>query len=363
MAGFVFLALLGLTMWSRRTSLEQRPVRYFFIPSQERGRQQLAVVHSALGTPQDLPNLRGEELGDEVMDLPQSDSEHDDGDMYVPAEMMNSYTFKQKPVSISLATGNSRSNPMLADPSDPSMYDSKLAKLGVNVGAAPAQGSFATHGDAFVSADNLEDSYSVGPSPNREIHGNTIGGDWFGHVGEPLLTRAQIQAQSAVPKTAKFTSLAGQPPICQCSASTDAAATRCSCQRDASRLSGSKTISLDLQCCDCGGKRHIVSPAPVCSDCYGCGQQAYHAYYNPYGIVQDDTDEDSSTASTILEQKIVKPVHYFSRNEDPGKLTDRMMVLNDVLRGAKNFKPPTSAPVYESKIVKRVKVDPIVQLS
>eukprot|EP00960_Hanusia_phi_P031936 749565-Hanusia_phi.AAC.3 len=298
-AGFALLAVLGLSMLSRRTSLEQRDVQYFLIPSQGHHSQQLAVVHSALGTAQEFPNLRGEQLGDEVVDLPRSDAEHDDGDMYVPAEMMNSYTFKQKPGSISLASSRSFSNSMLADPSDASMYDSKLAKLGVNVGASPSQGSFATHGDAFISADNLEDSYGVGPSPNREIHGNTIGGDWFGHVGDPLLTKAQIQAQSAVPKSAKFTSLAAQPKICQCSKSVDSKQTRCSCEEDTSRRFRTKTISLDLECCECGGSRTIVSPAPVCSDCYECGQQAYHAYYNPYGIVQEDGDEDSSTGANL----------------------------------------------------------------
>ena len=32
-------------------------------------------------------------------------------------------------------------------------------------------------------ADGLEESYSVGPSPQRAMRRNTIGGDWFGHVG------------------------------------------------------------------------------------------------------------------------------------------------------------------------------------
>ena len=74
--------------------------------------------------------------------------------------------------------------PSVSDPSDPGMYETKLEKLGVNVGSKPSQGGWATSGDAFVKADGLEDPYAVGPSPLREHNGNTIGGDWFGHVGD-----------------------------------------------------------------------------------------------------------------------------------------------------------------------------------
>ena len=60
--------------------------------------------HAALGTPQAFEARRGGGLGDEVMDLPTDglnpvaqgeahDVLHDDGDMHVPADLLDSYTF------------------------------------------------------------------------------------------------------------------------------------------------------------------------------------------------------------------------------------------------------------------------------
>ena len=87
-------------------------------------------------------------------------------------------------------------SPAAGDPSDDALYETKLEKLGVNVGGKPSQGGFATDGDDFVRAHPLEQSYALGPSPQREHSGNTLGGDWFGHLGDMPWTKAQIQAQA-----------------------------------------------------------------------------------------------------------------------------------------------------------------------
>ena len=87
-------------------------------------------------------------------------------------------------------------SPAAGDPSDDALYETKLEKLGVNIGGKPSQGGFATDGDDFVRAHPLEQSYALGPSPQRERSGNTLGGDWFGHLGDMPWTKAQIQAQA-----------------------------------------------------------------------------------------------------------------------------------------------------------------------
>lgn len=71
----------------------------------------------------------------------------------------------------------------------------RLCELGVNVGDTETS----TRGDASIVSDELEDSYNLGISPARETAGNTIGGDFFGHVGDAPITRAEVQAERARP--------------------------------------------------------------------------------------------------------------------------------------------------------------------
>ena len=39
----------------------------------------------------------------------------------------------------------------------------------------------------------MEASYNPGVSPVRELQPNTIGGDFFGHIGAAPVTREQVQ--------------------------------------------------------------------------------------------------------------------------------------------------------------------------
>lgn len=69
----------------------------------------------------------------------------------------------------------------------------RLCELGVNVGD-----SALNQGDIAIPAQGLEQSYTAMPSPNRETTFNTVGGDWFGHLGHPAVTREEVQAGKAV---------------------------------------------------------------------------------------------------------------------------------------------------------------------
>ena len=253
------------------------------------------AAHAALGEPHTFEARRGGDLGDEVTDfaydglnpLTQAamadgigSPQHDDGDMLVPADLVeqNGFTFfkqhgptattqlrlqdlpgyndfsamekaasakdKHKPPALEAlvvgALGLNARTPKhslewkmaqwekahqrtkatqrqmmkiqtlqdkmssgeteAVDPSDDSAYATKLERLGVNVGSKPSEGGLSTHGDDFMPADGLEDPYSIGPTPRRESHGNTLGGDFFGHVGDMPLTKQQIQAQVRMPR-------------------------------------------------------------------------------------------------------------------------------------------------------------------
>ena len=50
--------------------------------------------------------------------------------------------------------------------------------------------------DVAMAADKMEASYNTGVSPVRELQPNTIGGDFFGHIGEAPITREQVQELS-----------------------------------------------------------------------------------------------------------------------------------------------------------------------
>ena len=78
-------------------------------------------------------------------------------------------------------------SPAAGDPSDDALYVTKLEKL--NIGGKPSEGGFATDGDPAHT-------YALGPSPQRERSGNTLGGDWFGHLEDMPWNKAQIQAQA-----------------------------------------------------------------------------------------------------------------------------------------------------------------------
>ena len=229
------------------------------------------VEHAALGQPQTHAVKKGGELGDEVVDFPIANRLHDDGDMHVSADQIESYTFKQRKPHTSQLRAVIAGPPAVADPADDNMYATKLEKLGVNVGSKPSQGGFSTHGDVFVKADGLEESYGVGPSPQREHNGNTIGGDFFGHVGDMPWTKEQIQAQARREHTQALAVLpGGKGPAskgwCQC-----AAGRACECFGGSSRKA--KTMSLNMACCKCGGAlssaKHpsYVAPAHACSLC------------------------------------------------------------------------------------------------
>jgi hypothetical protein len=59
----------------------------------------------------------------------------------------------------------------------------KLEMLGVTERGQQAVGDqLLDAGQRVHGADGLEESYSVGPCPQREMRRTTIGGDWFGHV-------------------------------------------------------------------------------------------------------------------------------------------------------------------------------------
>ena len=252
------------------------------------------AAHAALGEPHTFEARRGGDLGDEVTDfaydglnpLTQAamadgigSPQHDDGDMLVPADLVerNGFTYfkqhgpiattklrlqdlpgyndfsamekaasakgKPKPPALealvagalglnartpkhslkwkmaqwekaqkakatqrqmmkiqTLQDKTSSGETEVVDPSDDSAYDTKLERLGVNVGSKPSEGGLSTHGDDFMPADGLEDPYSMGSTPRRESHGNTLGGDFFGHVGDMPFTKQQIQAQVRMPR-------------------------------------------------------------------------------------------------------------------------------------------------------------------
>mmetsp|Transcript_46495 Transcript_46495/g.123423 ORF Transcript_46495/g.123423 Transcript_46495/m.123423 type:complete len:108 (+) Transcript_46495:498-821(+) len=66
----------------------------------------------------------------------------------------------------------------------------RLCELGVNVGDVV----FGASGDAYADPQGLEEPYNlVGISPERETAGNTIGGDWFGHVSDAPVTRKEVE--------------------------------------------------------------------------------------------------------------------------------------------------------------------------
>jgi len=71
----------------------------------------------------------------------------------------------------------------------------RLCDQGVYVGDK----DWAQHGDVMVDAAPLEDSYRWnGVAPNRELSSNTIGGDWFGHIGGSApITREEVQRAKA----------------------------------------------------------------------------------------------------------------------------------------------------------------------
>ena len=265
-----------------------------------------AVKHTALGQPQTHEVKKGGDMGDEVIDFPIANRLHDYGDMHVPADIVseNSYTFKQRHPHTSQLRGVGKAHarahanragakqalravtigaPAVSDPSDDSMYLTKLEKLGVNVGSKPSEGGFSTHGDVFVSANGLEESYSLGPSPQREHNANTIGGDFFGHVGDMPWTKEQIQAQArrehtqalaVVPastgkqRDAKTAMGSVSNGWCQCAAQAHttglSVGRQCECYGpgdvagehalDAEKKKGkTMSLSLKMECCQCGG--------------------------------------------------------------------------------------------------------------
>ena len=266
-----------------------------------------AVKHTALGQPQTHEVKKGGDMGDEVIDFPIANRLHDYGDMHVPADIVseNSYTFKQRHPHTSQLRGVGKAHarahanragakqalravtigaPAVSDPSDDSMYLTKLEKLGVNVGSKPSEGGFSTHGDVFVSANGLEESYSLGPSPQREHNANTIGGDFFGHVGDMPWTKEQIQAQArrehtqalaVVPastgkqRDAKTAMGSVSNGWCQCAAQAHttglSVGRQCECYGpgdvagehalDAEKKKGkTMSLSLKMECCQCGGQ-------------------------------------------------------------------------------------------------------------
>ena len=73
------------------------------------------------------------------------------------------------------------------DPQSPSA----LCDKGVYVGehAAGKSGDFAVQD----VGGKLETSYNTGVSPVRELGPNTLGGDFFGHIGDAPITKEQVQ--------------------------------------------------------------------------------------------------------------------------------------------------------------------------
>ena len=285
--------------------------------------------HTAMGEPQPHELKRGGDMGDEVIDMPIANALHDDGDMHVPAEVVaeNNMMFdkqpkplksilrslekaKVNPKLLSLDKAHRRLKkqtlkavyagaPALSDPSDEAMYATKLETLGVNIGSHPSQGGLSTHGDVFIKTDGLEGSYSVSPAPQREMMHNTIGGDFFGHIGDALWTKEQIQAQArrapahALPTQALASLPHGSTSNgwCQCAGAGSGEHAKCECFAAAAKAS--KTVSLHMSCCKCGGDfppgaaghPSWAAPAKACSLCTtDCSKMAYNPLYNPYGI-------------------------------------------------------------------------------
>ena len=313
----VLLPLLGVTLLAgallvdqgRSRALLQKGQVLYGAQAQTQQLTDYAIQHAPMGEDQMHEVRQGGDMGDEVIDMPIANGLHDDGDMHVPAEYMESYTFKQRrPLTSQLRSldqtqakykldkqrfrraGKSSTHqlraviagpPAIADPSDDAMYATKLQKLGVNVGSAPSQGGFSSQGDTFIHNDALEESYSLGAVPQREHNGNTIGGDFFGHVGDMPWTKEQIQAQA---RHTRAQALAVMPATgssangwCHCSKTARGQAD-CKCHGGQSKQA--RTMSLHMSCCQCGGglsnAKHpwYVAPAQACALCESdCSQQ------------------------------------------------------------------------------------------
>jgi len=355
------------------------------------------IKHAPMGEEQAHVVMRGGELGDEVMDMPIANDLHDDGDMHVPAEYMDSYTFKQrKPLTSQLRSlGKAQAKfqrdqqrfgrtpktqalraviagpPAIADPSDDAMYQTKLQKLGVNVGSAPSQGGFSSQGDTFIHNDGLEESYSLAPTPQREHNGNTIGGDFFGHVGDMPWTKEQIQAQARRQHTqalAVVPQFSGSSANGWCHCAKTARGQNADCKCYGAQSKKAKTISLTLACCQCGGAMSdahhptYVAPAKACALCKSdCSKQAYSPLYNQYGI-RDTEDKSGNMQQLHGVRRQREP--FFKMHENPGKLNKGMMALNTIIKGSKHFKtPPPTQDVYKVVTKKVIHRDPLVAAS
>jgi len=390
------LALLAVVGRGRGSALLQEgaPVSYASRGAARRTEQltHYAVGHAALGQPQVHEVARGGDMGDEVIDMPIANHLHDDGDMHVSADQMDSYTFKQrKPAGTSqLRTVAKKTRktqalqaviagaPSVADPSDDSMYETKLEKLGVNVGSKPSEHGFSTQGDTFIKSDGLESSYSLAPTPQREHNGNTIGGDFFGHVGDMPWTKEQIQAQVRRRHTqARHTQALATVPAavgssangwCECASAVKGEEAQCQCHGADSKKA--KTMSLNMACCECGGaisnSAHptYVAPAKACALCStDCSKEAYSPLYNPYGRRNEDESPRVEQLRSVRGTSRVREP-FFKMHEQPGSPTRGMLALNKIIEGSRHFKtPPPTKDVYKTVTKKMIHRDPLVAAS
>ena len=222
---------------------------------------------------------------------------------------------------------------------------------------------------------------------------------WFGHVGDMPWTKEQIQAQAARPRRA------------------DGVRTT---QALASLPTGrSRTESLSMSCCKCGGDElaahpTYAGPAPACVVCdKDCTHLPFSPLYNPYGHadaarqpaqLQPQQAQQAQLRQLQLQQQPPQlrqfqalqlanddrhslgaapevaaaargegaprrgagrgRVRFFKEHERGGYPTRGMLELNNIIRGSKYFKaPPASPDVYARTSEMRAYADPLVQLS
>mmetsp|Transcript_23805 Transcript_23805/g.37214 ORF Transcript_23805/g.37214 Transcript_23805/m.37214 type:complete len:204 (-) Transcript_23805:231-842(-) len=124
-----------------------------------------------------------------------------------------------------------------------------------------------------------------------------------------------------------------------------------------------RTTGLNMHCCVCDGSS-VDLPAVPCQDCYECAKKPYSPYYNPYG----DRKDKEVTLPKLLETKAkVQPAKegfLLHDEKDAATPTDRMLTLNKIIAGSKNFvAPPRTPDVYQIVTKKFVHKDPLVQVS